>query len=58
MTGITASLFFFFFSISAAAVPEVPLGLEPSHYRGTAGGKVMHGDDFLRALAELTGQSR
>ncbi|CAK6964530.1 Hypothetical predicted protein [Scomber scombrus] len=39
------------------AVPEVLLDLVPSHYRNTAGGKVMHRDDFLRALAEPTGQS-
>lgn len=37
--------------------PEMLLGLVPSHYRNTAGGKVMHRDDFLRALAEPTGQS-
>lgn len=46
--GISASLF---------AMLDVLLGLVPSHYRSTAGGKVMHGDDFLRALAEPTGQS-
>lgn len=45
-------------SASLLAAAEMLPGLAPSHYRNTAGGKVMHRDDFLRAPAEPTGQSR